>query len=115
MAATVQTAAEQLPFYRRKIWGSSAHSSWSLRLAFAGVHRRHLLMVYQVDCDTLQTRIFATIRERLLDVMALGTLEATQTCVISGTCYLFHGDPGLAWPVCGCALRIAQALHLHRK
>ncbi|EYE94799.1 transcription factor domain-containing protein [Aspergillus ruber CBS 135680] len=57
----------------------------------------------------------AAIRERLLDIMALGTLEAAQTCVLLGTYYLFHGDPGLAWPVCGCALRIAQALHLHRK
>ncbi|RAO72031.1 uncharacterized protein BHQ10_008043 [Talaromyces amestolkiae] len=31
------------------------------------------------------------------------------------TYYLFHGSPNLAWPVCGCGLRIAQALNLHRK
>lgn len=87
----------------------------AIGLQYAGTHRKHLLETYRVDCDALQTRIFAAIRERLLDIMALGTLGAAQTCVLLGTYYLFHGDPGLAWPVCGCALRIAQALHLHRK
>lgn len=87
----------------------------AIGLQYTGVNRKRLLATYQVDCDALQTHIFAAIRERLLDIMALGTLEAAQTCVLLGTYYLFHGDPGLAWPVCGCALRIAQALHLHRK
>lgn len=87
----------------------------AIGLQYAGAHRKHLLATYQVDCDALQTRIFAAIRERLLDIMALGILEAAQTCVLLGTYYLFHGNPGLAWPVCGCALRIAQALYLHRK
>lgn len=87
----------------------------AIGLQYAGEHRKGLLASYQVECNSLQTRIFAAVRERLLDIMALGTLEAAQTCVLLGTYYLFHGDPGLAWPVCGCALRIAQALHLHRK
>lgn len=63
----------------------------------------------------LKDRIFSTIRSRLLDIVATGSLEAVQTCVLLGTYYLFHGSPNLAWPVCGCGLRIAQALNLHRK
>ncbi|RAK96813.1 transcription factor domain-containing protein [Aspergillus ibericus CBS 121593] len=47
--------------------------------------------------------------------MSLGSLEAVQTCILLGTYYLYHGTPRLAWPVCGCGLRIAQALHLHRR
>lgn len=71
------------------------------------------------DCDTdpesQRERILATLRLRLLDVLALGSLEAVQICVLLGSYYLYHGEPELAWPLCGCALRLAQALELHRR
>ncbi|KAK9233963.1 fungal-specific transcription factor domain-containing protein [Lipomyces kononenkoae] len=87
----------------------------TIGLQYTGVHRRRLLTGHNVDHEKLKERILSAIRAKLLDIVALGSLEAVQTCVLLGTYYLFHGSPGLAWPVCGCGLRIAQALNLHRK
>ncbi|EHK49412.1 hypothetical protein TRIATDRAFT_189585 [Trichoderma atroviride IMI 206040] len=63
----------------------------------------------------LQDEILDALRFRLLDIVSLGSLESIQTCVLLGTFYLYHGQPELAWPICGCGLRIAQALNLHRQ
>lgn len=63
----------------------------------------------------LQDEILDALRFRLLDVVSLGSLESIQTCVLLGTYYLYHGQPELAWPICGCGLRIAQALNLYRQ
>lgn len=87
----------------------------AIGLQYAGEHRKSLLDAYGVDTYRLRDNILNTIRTRLLDIVSLGSLEAAQTCVLLGTFYLYHGNPGLAWPVCGCGLRIAQALNLHRK
>lgn len=87
----------------------------AIALQYTGKYRQHLLETQNVDPTALKDRIFSTIRSRLLDIVATGSLEAVQTCVLLGTYYLFHGSPNLAWPVCGCGLRIAQALNLHRK
>ena len=87
----------------------------AIGLQYAGEHRKSLLDAYGVDAHRLRDTILNTIRTRLLDIVSLGSLEAAQTCVLLGTYYLYHGNPGLAWPVCGCGLRIAQALKLHRK
>ena len=87
----------------------------AIGLQYAGEHRKSLLNAYGVDPYLLRDNILNTIRTRLLDIVSLGSLEAAQTCVLLGTYYLYHGNPGLAWPVCGCGLRIAQALNLHRK
>ena len=87
----------------------------AIGLQYAGEHRKSLLDAYGVDTYRLRDNILNTIRTRLLDIVSLGSLEAAQTCVLLGTYYLYHGNPGLAWPVCGCGLRIAQALNLHRK
>ncbi|KPM45749.1 hypothetical protein AK830_g772 [Neonectria ditissima] len=67
-----------------------------------------------VDLHTVQDKILSTLRGRLLDMLSLATLETVQTCVLLGTYYLNQGEPELAWPLCGCGLRIAQALNLHR-
>lgn len=63
----------------------------------------------------LQDEILDALRLRLLDIVSLGSLESIQTCILLGTFYLYHGQPELAWPICGCGLRIAQALNLHRQ
>ncbi|OJJ30442.1 hypothetical protein ASPWEDRAFT_177097 [Aspergillus wentii DTO 134E9] len=87
----------------------------AIGLQYAGAYRQRLLASHNIDHEKLKERIFSSIRANLLDIVSLGSLEAVQTCVLLGTYYLFHGSPGLAWPVCGCGLRIAQALKLHRK
>lgn len=87
----------------------------AIALQYIGAHRRRLLEAHSVDPTALKERLFSTVRARMLDIVSLGSLEAVQTCVLLGTYYLYHGNPGLAWPVCGCGLRIAQALNLHRK
>jgi hypothetical protein len=84
-------------------------------LQYMGCHRRQLLAAHNVDAATLKVSILATVRVRMMDIIALGSLEAVQTCILLATYYLHHGDPGLAWPICGSGLRIAQALNLHRK
>jgi hypothetical protein len=87
----------------------------AIALQYTGNYRQNLLETQNVNPTVLKDKIFSTIRSRLLDIVATGSLEAVQTCVLLGTYYLFHGSPNLAWPVCGCGLRIAQALTLHRK
>ncbi|PYI17359.1 hypothetical protein BO99DRAFT_194257 [Aspergillus violaceofuscus CBS 115571] len=86
----------------------------AIGIHYVGPHRQSLLARHGVD-SSLKDRILACVRAKLLDVMSLGSLEAAQTCVLLGTYYLYHGCPRLAWPVCGCGLRIAQALRLHRR
>ncbi|KAJ6035789.1 fungal-specific transcription factor domain-containing protein [Penicillium herquei] len=86
----------------------------AIALQYTGSHRQHLLREYGVDPSTLKEKILSIIRAKLLDIVSLASLEAVQTCVLLGTYYLYHGNPGLAWPVCGCGLRLAQALNLHR-
>lgn len=87
----------------------------AIALQYTGSHRQEILRNHNVAHSDLKERILSTIRVRLLDIVSLGSLEAVQTCVLLGTYYLYHGNPGLAWPVCGCGLRVAQALNLHRK
>lgn len=74
---------------------------------------------YLCDCgivaDYLQKKLLNALRMRLLEVVAQGSIEAVQACVLLGSFYLYHGEPELAWPICGCGLRIAQALNLHRR
>ncbi|KAK9366291.1 fungal-specific transcription factor domain-containing protein [Lipomyces kononenkoae] len=87
----------------------------AIGLQYAGAHRRRLLIAYGIDPESLKENILSTLRIKLLDIVSLGSLEAVQTCVLLGTYYLYHGNPGIAWSICGCALRIAQSLNLHRK
>ncbi|KAF5866857.1 hypothetical protein ETB97_008661 [Aspergillus alliaceus] len=87
----------------------------AIGLQYTGEHRRHLLATYGIDPEKLKEQIFSAVRTRLLDIVSVGSLEVVQMCVLLGTYYLYHGAPRLAWPVCGCGLRIAQALGLHRK
>ncbi|KAL3484407.1 fungal-specific transcription factor domain-containing protein [Aspergillus germanicus] len=87
----------------------------AIGIEYSGGYRKQLLEAMQVDYAGLKSKILKTVRSQLLDIVAWGSLESAQTCVLLGTYYLFHGDPGTAWPVCGCALRTALALGLHRK
>lgn len=87
----------------------------AIALQYTGPHRQSLLRNHNVIHSDLKEKILSTIRAKLLDIVSLGSLESVQTCVLLGTYYLYHGSPGLAWPVCGCGLRVAQALNLHRK
>lgn len=87
----------------------------AIGLQYAGNYRVRLLATHDIDVARLSERIFTAIRAKLLDILSCGSLEAVQTCILLGTYYLYHGSPALAWPVCGCGLRIAQALNLHRK
>ncbi|KAJ4857299.1 fungal specific transcription factor domain-containing protein [Trichoderma breve] len=84
-------------------------------LQYTTASQRHTLASEGVEADALKDRILTTLRLRLLDVLSLGSLEAVHMCVLLGSYYLYHGQPELAWPLCGCGLRIAQALNLHRK
>lgn len=68
-----------------------------------------------VHPDTLQQKLLTTLRQRLLEIVSQGCIVAVQVCVLVGSFYLYHGEPELAWPICGCGLRIAQALNLHRQ
>jgi hypothetical protein len=84
-------------------------------LKYTNDSQKDLLAVSGVDVEQLRNRILMALRLRLLDILSVGTIEVVQTLVLLGSYYLFHGEPELAWPLCGCALRIAQALNLHRK
>ncbi|KAG5761497.1 hypothetical protein H9Q72_010388 [Fusarium xylarioides] len=73
------------------------------------------LKSYNVDAKELKEKILDALKSRFLDVISKGSLEAVQFCVLMASYYLYHGEPGMAWPLSGSGLRIAQALNLHRK
>jgi hypothetical protein len=87
----------------------------AISLQYVGTHRRDALVKLEIDPAALQKGILTVLGRRLLEILALGSLETVQTCVLLGTYYLYHGEPDLAWPICGCGLRVAQAIGLHRK
>jgi hypothetical protein len=84
-------------------------------LKYTNDSQKDKLAVSGVDADLQRDKILSVLRLRLLDILSVGTIEVVQTLVLLGSYYVFHGEPELAWPLCGCALRIAQALNLHRK
>ncbi|EAU32845.1 predicted protein [Aspergillus terreus NIH2624] len=84
-------------------------------LQYAGGYRWQRLSDLGIDPESLKQRILSSIKTKLLDIVSLGSLEVVQTCILLGTYYLYHGTPRLASPVCGCGLRVAQALNLHRR
>lgn len=87
----------------------------ALSLRYVNPSQKARLADCGTDPESQRERILATLRLRLLDILALGSLEAVQICVLLGSYYLYHGEPELAWPLCGCALRLSQALELHRR
>ncbi|CAK7228833.1 hypothetical protein SCUCBS95973_007012 [Sporothrix curviconia] len=91
-------------------------AAFAFTLQHAGAYRKSLLRhKLGLDPDVFQERVLVVLKSRLLDVLASGSLEAVQACVLLGSHYLYHGRPELAWPICGCGLRVAQALNLHRR
>ncbi|CAG9984787.1 unnamed protein product [Clonostachys byssicola] len=87
----------------------------ALSLRYTSTTQREQLAKHGVNAESLRESILNTLRLRLLNILSLGSLEAVQLCVLLGGYYLYHGEPELAWPLCGCALRLAQALELHRR
>ncbi|OQV11136.1 Fungal specific transcription factor domain-containing protein isoform 3 [Cladophialophora immunda] len=94
---------------------STLLATFAIAIQHAGEYRKSLLLQAGLDPNALQEKILATLNFRLIEILSLGSLEAVQTCVLLGSYHLYHGRPDLAWPICGCGLRIAQALNLHRK
>ncbi|KAK6211539.1 tall aerial hyphae-4 [Colletotrichum tabaci] len=84
-------------------------------LCYTNAQQRVRLNELAINPDLLKDRLLTVLRLRLLDIVSLGSIEAVQTCVLLGSYYLYHGEPELAWPICGCGLRIAQALKLHQR
>lgn len=84
-------------------------------LQYVGKYRESLLRLHGVHKEALQDDIVAVLEESFLAIVSLGSLEAVQTLVLLGTFHLYHCDPAAAWSICGCALRISQALQLHKK
>ncbi|KAM3437980.1 hypothetical protein NHJ13734_004384 [Beauveria thailandica] len=87
----------------------------AISLQYTTASQKQALLQLQMDPDNLKNNILTVLGMRLLDILSLGSLEAVQTCVLLGSYYLYQGQPELAWPLCGCGLRIAQALNLHRR
>lgn len=84
-------------------------------LRYINGRQRARLIECGIQPDVLQQQLLTTLRLRLLEIVSRGCIEAVQVCVLLGSFHLYHGEPELAWPICGCGLRIAQALNLHRR
>ncbi|GKT66892.1 tall aerial hyphae-4 [Colletotrichum tofieldiae] len=84
-------------------------------LQYTSAQQRTRLTELAIEPDLLKGRLLTVLKLRLLDIVSLGSIEAVQTCILLGSYYLYHGEPELAWPICGCGLRIAQALKLHQR
>lgn len=84
-------------------------------LQYIDEEQKKYLCEFVIVADDLQKKLLNALRMRLLEVVSQGSIEAVQACVLLGSFYLYHGEPELAWPICGCGLRIAQALNLQRQ
>ncbi|PVH75085.1 hypothetical protein DL98DRAFT_466894 [Cadophora sp. DSE1049] len=87
----------------------------ALGLQHTCAYRKQRLAQLNVEPNSLLLRLLSTIQSVLFDLIAIGSLESVQVCVLVGSFYLFHGCPGPALPVIGCGLRIAQGMGLHRR
>jgi hypothetical protein len=94
---------------------STAVAVCAISLQYVSYSDMPSLTSLEVDAEALKLEMFTALGHSLLDILALGSLDTVYTCVLMGTYYLYHGEPDLAWPLCGCALRTAQALSLHRR
>lgn len=83
-------------------------------LQYASPQQKRLLQSYGIEPEALTEKILAGLKLRFLDIVSLSSLEAVQMCILLGSYYLYHGEPQMAWTLCGSGLRIAQALNLHR-
>ncbi|KAK4500284.1 hypothetical protein PRZ48_008473 [Zasmidium cellare] len=79
-----------------------------------GPYRTSLLEQQCAKRNALQEQIETVLNESFLDIISLATIESAQTCVLLSVYYLYRGNVQKAWPICACALRIAQTLELHR-
>lgn len=86
-----------------------------ISLRYVDARQKASLCECGIQPEDLQQKLLTTLRLRLLEIVSQGCIEAVQVCVLLGSFYLYHGEPELAWPICGCGLRIAQALDLHRR
>ncbi|KAF5690632.1 transcriptional regulatory [Fusarium denticulatum] len=77
--------------------------------------RESKLKSYNIDSEQLKNRLLDSLKSRFLDIVSRGSPEVVQFCVLLASYYLYNGEPGMAWPLSGSGLRIAQALNLHRK
>ncbi|RSL52752.1 hypothetical protein CEP54_010733 [Fusarium duplospermum] len=84
-------------------------------LQYTNAEQKHLLLSHGIDTEALTDKILIGLKLRFLDIISLGSLEVVQMCILLGSYYLYHGEPEMAWPLCGSGLRIAQALNLHRR
>ncbi|KAI8687903.1 Fungal-trans domain-containing protein [Fusarium keratoplasticum] len=84
-------------------------------LQYTNAEQKDLLLSHGIDAEALKNNILVGLKLRFLDIISLGSLEVVQMCILLGSYYLYHGEPEMAWPLCGSGLRIAQALNLHRR
>lgn len=84
-------------------------------LAYTSIEQKRILESQGIEPERLKTKLLTGLKFKFLDIVSLGSLEVVQMCILLGSYYLYHGEPEMAWPLCGSGLRIAQALNLHRK
>ncbi|KAH7006470.1 hypothetical protein EDB82DRAFT_544297 [Fusarium venenatum] len=84
-------------------------------LHYTNVEQKQKLRSNGIDTELLKDKILLALKLRFLDIISAGSLEVVQMCILLGSYYIYHGQPELAWPLCGSGLRIAQALNLHRE
>ncbi|KAF4979303.1 hypothetical protein FZEAL_4470 [Fusarium zealandicum] len=84
-------------------------------LHYTNTRQKELLVSQGIEPEKLKDKILMGLKLRFLDIISLGSLEVVQMCILLGSYYLYHGEPEMAWPLCGSGLRIAQALNLHRR
>ncbi|KAH8652660.1 hypothetical protein BGZ60DRAFT_533523 [Tricladium varicosporioides] len=87
----------------------------AMGLQYTCNYRKQRLAQLSVDPKTLLLELLSTIQTVFFDLVAVGSLESVQVCVLVGSFYLFHGYPGPALPIISCGLRIAQGMGLHRR
>lgn len=60
-------------------------------------------------------RLIGNAELELLELMDQNSIPATQTLILLGSFYVYHGRPNLSFSLLGASIKAAQALGLHRE
>ncbi|KAL2285942.1 hypothetical protein FJTKL_07204, partial [Diaporthe vaccinii] len=61
------------------------------------------------------SRLIGNAELEMLELMDQNSIPATQTLILLGSFYVYHGKPNLSFSLLGASIKAAQALGLHRE
>lgn len=91
----------------------------SVMLGLAAWYKSHKLGTVTPNSDNpwqdWSSRLLGNAELEMLELMDQNSIPATQTLILLGSFYVYHGRPNLSFSLLGASIKAAQALGLHRE